>query len=231
MWKDRKIKKIIRECTKPEKSFEQFCAENGIELPDRTTQTEKESGENTSKEKRRKPLWIALASAAAAVVLVLGICLPFLLSNDTPEYKASQAEGISITAEEVQAVKDIFIPQYSSVNKIAKIVPKGKSEPILAYNFEKMACDFTAGSTAYSYSVNYMARLYHKFAFAEVEKCTNAQSTVTSDDIQYNVRVNDGKAYVWFEKKGQEYFVTVLSHNQAQTVDAAAAEILIRNVL
>ena len=113
MFGNRKIKRIMRECTKTDKPFEQFCAEQGIRLPPR----------HEIQPKKKRAVWVAFASAAAAAVLVLCVSLPFLLNSDkdgggtglpgiiqpeVKEYGEFDVDGVKITFDDLMLDKNVF---------------------------------------------------------------------------------------------------------------------------
>lgn len=118
MFKDRKIRKIIKKATKPQKSFEEFCAENNIPL---------ESPKQTAKPRKFVKI---LAPVALTTILVFGISMPFLTKeipetpNIEPELKIygdSDVQSTRMTYEEFIADQNLVFLNYDNIEEYRSI--------------------------------------------------------------------------------------------------------------
>lgn len=243
MFGNRKIKKIMRECTKTDKPFEQFCAEQGIRLPPRPE----------AQPKKKRTVWVAFASAAAAAVLVLCVSLPFLLKPDkdgggtglpgiiqpeAKEYGEFDVDGVKITYEELSRDANLFLLDSSGIEaqgNVLKILTKEDGHICVGYRIQEVLFGFNLGDELFAFQIDYMIKTYAHFTHSGNDDFKNLNEEVIKNGVNYSYRLFEsyGKttAYVFFEKSGYKYYLTVTGFEGLTEINKDSIEKLINNAL
>lgn len=231
MLRDRKIKKIIKKATKPQKSFEEFCAENNIPL---------ESPKQTAKPRK---FFTILAPVALTTILVFGISMPFLTKtipetpNVEPELKIygdSDVQSTRMTYEELVADQNLTLLNFENVEQyssITKVLPLENSDLILGYKLQEVLYGFWIGDALYAYEVDYIVRCNEHYVFSDIKSFENLEYETHAENVKFSFGIDEeqGIGYVSFNTLGYYYYLTVSDFENITEINKDSIETLLEN--
>lgn len=226
MDKDNNLKKKIQaEFEKPEKSFDEWAAENGISLPpaDNSGRVQS-SGTSARRPHVRSGVGVAAAVRRGALIavpllVIAAIIIPVIMVNmplpDEPPvlYGYNDVTAKYISIDEVKAVRDIYLFDMSGVaqtESVTKEVLKNDESFVLSYVLTNNLLSVANGDTMDAFYVTYRVRIYEKYEFlyyTYYEELTHTV-TVNGHEVSYDLSGSQlSTAYARFAADGYEYFI------------------------
>ena len=225
MEKDKDLKKKIQaEFEKPEKSFCEWAAENGIDLThaDKSERV-RSSGSSARHRHVRRGGGVAAvrrgALIAVPLLVIAAIIVPVIVANMPAHDKSPVLYGYNdvtaeyITVDEVKAVRDIYLFDMSGVaqtESVTKEVLKDDESFVLSYVLTNNLLTVADGETADAFYVTYRVRTYENYEFlyyAYYEELTHT-ITVNGHEVLYDLSgLQSSTAYAKFAAGDYEYFL------------------------
>lgn len=226
MDKDKDLKKKIQaEFEKPEKSFDEWAAENGISLPpaDNSGRVQS-SGTSARRPHVRSGVGVAAAVRRGALIavpllVIAAIIIPVIMVNmplpDEPPvlYGYNDVTAKYISIDEVKAVRDIYLFDMSGVaqtESVTKEVLKDDESFVLSYVLTNNLLSVVNGETADAFYVTYRIRLYEHYEFLTYEHYNNLTDNISVNGREISYAIADSQpavAYAKFTADGYEYFI------------------------
>lgn len=232
MFKDRKIKKKIKEATKPQLPFDEFCSQNDI------------GKEKTKTPKRRRfgNLAKAITSASAAVVIFLSIFLPLYFQNgnvDLPRYQTDDVKINLISESEIKSIEGLHLFDFDSIELYSTMyftTPLDESvDTILSYNVLGVVVGFYIDGELYAFEFDYIVHCYKNYEFVELPLFNNFENSITNSGIEYKFKVlqntSTGDALIQFVVGGIDYYITVRNFGGITELNDDTIKLFIANVL
>ena len=225
MYKGRKFKKAEKEFAKHSKSFDQFCAENNIEV-------EKPIESKPSKHK----VWIGVASGVAAAAVVVCCFIPLMRQNTVDEHFYSDGDVLldriayeEIDKDKVRLPHDDFMTEHSYVQRIS---PNG-SDKVLGYNISNVVCYAVIDSTDYLYEIDYTVRIDRHYIFKGLALYDFCESEIKCDEInyKYSFTETDTKigAYMTYAYNGYDYFIKFYENEYTTALSDESMEVFVKS--
>ena len=225
MDKDKDLKKKIQaEFEKPEKSFDEWAAENGISLPPADKPERVQSpGASTRHPHVRSGVGVAAVRRGALIVVPLlviaAIIIPIIIVNMSLQDKPPVLYGYNdvtakyITIDEVKAIQDIYLFDMLGVaqtESVTKEVLKDDESFVLSYVLTNNLLSVVNGETADAFYVTYRIRLYEHYEFLTYEHYNNLTDNISVNGREISYAIADSQpavAYAKFTADGYEYFI------------------------
>lgn len=225
MDKDKDLKKKIQaEFEKPEKSFDEWAAENGISLPPADKPERVQSpGASTRHPHVRSGVGVAAVRRGALIVVPLlviaAIIIPIIIVNMSLQDKPPVLYGYNdvtakyITIDEVKAVQDIYLFDMSGVaqtESVTKEVLKDDESFVLSYVLTNNLLSVANGDTMDAFYVTYRVRIYenYEFLYYTYYKELTHTANVNGHEVSYDLSGSQlSTAYARFAADGYEYFI------------------------
>lgn len=226
MDKDKKLKKKIQAAfEKPEKSFDEWAMENGINL--RSADNLKQvhpSGTPAKYPYTRSAIGVAAAVRRVTLVIIpffvisIVIIISFIanmsLSNKKPVlYGYNDVVSEYVTIDEVKDVQNIYLFDMSGVaqtESVTKEVLKDDETIVLSYVLTNNLLSVVNGETIDAFYVTYRIRVYENYEFlyyTYYEELTHI-TTINGREISYGLSGSQLlTAYARFAVDGYEYFI------------------------
>jgi len=240
----RAFKKAIKQSLKPRKPFEAWAREHNIVLPS-------SSSPSPQKPTVRRRLIIQFVSAAACVILFLGILLPVLLLDKKPidsgnppaqsseprVYLLQDAVTVQMDIEELYAVEGLILfdaSQIYEINAIYKNVANDNNDLILSYILND--CVFISTDEENVFFVTCIIRIYPQFEFFTYEKYTDLNLKLDLDNVEISYRIvqesrNGNIAYLKFLYGNAEYFLQVTDFEGITDINEETLKILMGDLI
>ena len=225
MDKDKDLKKKIQaEFEKPEKSFDEWAAENGISLPPAdNSERVRSSGVSARHPHARSGVGVAAvrrgALIAVPLLVIAAIIIPIVLLNmpvpDKPPvlYGYNDVSSQRIIIDEVKAEQDIYLFDMLGVaqtESVTKEVLKDDESFVLSYVLTNNLLSVVNGETADAFYVTYRIRLYEHYEFLTYEHYNNLTDNISVNGREISYAIADSQpavAYAKFTADGYEYFI------------------------
>lgn len=249
MFKDKKIKDEIKRQTLPDKSFETFCDEHGIDL---NTQPK-------APQRRTKKFGFRVGVAASFVVtlvITLSVMIPMSFGNKpetpaapvnpgiiepvappvTPEpkrYSADEVKGTKIDLDTLYADSEIYLFDFDNVeiyNYINEMTPLDGTNILLAYMVSSAVYGFYIEDELYVYEFDYFIRCYEYYDFIGADIFVNLINEVNVNSVSYKYKIEDS-AFISFRKGNYEYFIELRDFEDTTPINQTTVELFINNVL
>ena len=221
----------MKKATKPQKTFEKFCAENNIPL------------ESPKQTKKSRKFFTILVPIALATILVLGITLPFLIKtmpetpNMEPELKIygdSDVQSTRMTYEELTADQNLVFLNFENIEQyrsISRMQPLDDSNITLGYEMREILYGFWIDDVLYAYRINFMVRCYEHYVFLDIKSFENLEYETNMDNLKFSFGIDEKQAtgYVSFSTLGYDYYLTVSDFEQITEINKDSIETLLEN--
>ncbi len=225
MYRDKDLKKKIRAVfEKPEKSFDEWAAENGIGL---TSPVKPEKAQPSGVSARRPHVRVGAGAAAAVrrgaliavpLLMIAAIIIPVLVANmSAPEspalYGYNDVISQRITVDEVKALPDICLFDMSGVvqtESVTKEMLKTDETFVLSYVLTNNLLSVANGETTDAFYVTYRIRLYEHYEFITCDNYDNLTRIAAVNGYTVAYDIFDSRhvtAYARFAAGGYEYFM------------------------
>ena len=206
MFKGRKFKKAEKEFADGAKSFDQFCAENNIEI------------KNDKKKNVKRNVWISISATAAAAVIVVCGCIPLMRQSPIEEHYYSDSDVATnrITIDDI--VNDnsrdfrLFNIDYVDDYVIAQSIhPNNNESSKLGYYIKDVLWYREFESVEYVFEFDYTIRINRYFRFKDLALYNDCTDTVDNSNISFNYRIADNEigndVYITYAYNGIDYFI------------------------
>ena len=233
----RRIRKAIKEALKPDITFDEWAAENNIELP---PVPPKLSG------KRDHIIRWAFFSVAS-IFICLGVLLSFLLQDkpsgpvdpikELPTYTSMDSISVNIEMEELYGIEGLLLFDTSQIldhGATFKDIADDDENLILLYAIND--CIIVTRDEENAFNVEYLIRTYHKYEFSSYSKYLDLETSFEVNNIQvyYNI-VQEGRnsnsAVVRFSYGDIDYFMRVTEFEGITKINEETIKILINDLL
>lgn len=207
---DGKIKKALKKDLQPTKTFDAFCAENGVSVQKSAP--------------ARSSLWKKLAIPLAAAV-VLCVALPIALTSgggDVPQsvvvkqYNVGKEVTKVVAFSELKSDPDLVLydPAYEQYNSYSAFLCSEDDDILLAYVVKSVVYGGQVDGTLYAYSFDFLARCYDGYAAdysLVLDGYKQTGNAFVCDGVSYYygiVNGNDGaSAVICYENGKYDYFI------------------------
>lgn len=210
---DKKIIKALQKDLQPKQPFDEFCAENGIEV-------------KRCAPKKKVPLWKKLAIPFAAVAAVLCIVLPITLTRGGGDDASSPSVGDRYNVgNEVIKVVDfselrrdadlvLYNTDYEKSNSYAAFLCSEDDGLRLAYVVKNVVYGGQVDGTLYAYTFDFLARCYDGYAkdyTLVLEWYKQNGMAYVCDNVNYYYGIVSGadgtSAVICYENGKYDYFI------------------------
>jgi len=234
------LKKILKETFK-EKSFEEWAAERKISLPDKKTSTRPWLFAKPAR-------WIA--TAAASIILVLAIVLPFALRDAEPSangspiiYSAYDSISQTVKLDDLLLLENVLLfpnEQVISYEGIFRHVVKESTDIILSYAIRQML--FLLSDDENAFVIDYKIRVYRHYHFFDYPSFQDLEQYFMMDNVQVLYRISEiekefgalseytHRAHIHFIYSGKEYFITVNSFENITKINSCNIRLLMNEL-
>ena len=226
MFTDGKIKKALRKSMQPTKTFDEFCAENGIVI------------EKPNVKRRKvfawKKLVFPLAAAAAALCVVLPVALTrggngggASLPSESKQYNVGNEVTKLVDFSELKSDPDLVLynTAYEQSNSYSAFLCSEDDGVLLAYIVKSVVYGGQVDGTLHAYTFDFLARCYDGYAetytlVLDWYKQNGAAYNSGGVDYYYGtVSGADGaSAVICYENGKYDYFVRMRLLNVGSTI-------------
>lgn len=212
---EHKMKKIFKEILKPEKPFEQWAYENGIQLPERKP------------EKSKKPIFVKwVVATAASLIICLSIILPVLLIRNNPDSPTRYTDD-NVHTERLESVnnledlEDFFkekkylffdFSQVMNYMPVYHDIADDDETLILSYYIENCKISFKNDNNN-GFKVSYRICIYSDYEFLYFLDYTDLENSFNIAEIKINFEnkeiENTNATYVNFTYNNYFYYFKI----------------------